>query len=369
MLCTRAFPFAATAVIVGSSLGWQAAPPASPASPALPPPQASRGAPRVELTPVEVAPPLVDFGVVAPGTKHQATFILKNIGKQAVKVATATPSCKCTDISVIVGKSIPAGGELTFTANLSVPLTPGEKDAKVFVTFENYKRVVICNMKGMVSLPILTEPAYVDALKGKSSGKVKLASADGKPFKIVSAYGKPVVPVDDKGQAIGPDGAAVQFVPWSIAEIRPGTLQQWWVIETDRADCPLVPLRVRHESTGGLFDPAMHQRWWFPPESIVLAGRIKAGQPVQLKTTIEYSNKADEGRMTHPEWGDVKAVRVPGGEATVELVSATKREVTFVDLVLNFTASATQRGVVYIPVEIETATGRGLIYVSAVVEP
>lgn len=73
--------------------------------------------------------------------------------------------------------------------------------------------------------------------------------------------------------------------------------------------------------------------------------------------------------MTHPEWGDVKAVRVPGGEATVELVSATKREVTFVDLVLNFTASATQRGVVYIPVEIETATGRGLIYVSAVVEP
>jgi hypothetical protein len=332
-------------------------------------PRTQPGAPQpVPQIPIAVEPPMVDFGVVAPGSKHPATFTLRNIGTQPLTVAQAQPSCKCTDISPIAGSVIQPGGTLTLTAALSVPLTPGEKDAKVMISFLNTKGMIVANMKADVTLPIRATPAYLDALKGKKSGTIQLSSVDGKPFKVITAGGKPVAPRGPDGKPVDPQGAASQAIDWSVDGIAPTALQQWWVIETDRADCPLIPLRVRNEATGSAFDPGKIARCWFPPESVINAGRIKPGQSVEVSVSIEHLNPSEQGRVTKPTWGDVTAVRVPGGEATVELVRATKRADTFVDVVMKFTPGAGVKGVAYIPVEIETATGRGPVFVSVTVD-
>jgi hypothetical protein len=346
-------------------LGMQAVP-AGPAG--APPAQRAPSPPAVQATErpsVVIEPPLVDFGVVAPGTKHPAKFVLRNTGSKPLQVEQALPSCKCTDITPIAGKVIPPGGTLELAAALSVPRSPGEKDAKVMISFAGFRGMVEAKMRGEVTLPIRVDPAYLDALKGVTAGTLALSSVDGRPFRVVSAGGKPPM------LAAGDSGAAApqHTLAWTVAGIPGEQLPQWWMIETDREDCPLIPIRIRHEMTGGRFDTARYQRFWFVPESVLVGGRVKQGTPVELATTIEHNNPAAQGRVTNPAWADVKAVHVPGGQGRAELVSATRRGEDFVDVVIRFTPGPGLRGAQYIPIEIETATGRGPAFVAVVVEP
>lgn len=353
----------------------QAAPaaPAAPVAPAATPPAGTRppipaGSPQMARIPLEISPPLVDFGIVGPGTKHPAKFLLRNVGREPLVVARAVPSCKCTDISDIAGKTIPPGGTLELTAALLVPKSPGMKDAKVMIAFEGFNGMMEAKMQGDVTMPVRVAPAYVDALRNSTQGKITLSSVDGKPFRILSAGGHPPV---IEGFDAAKDAPRAQYeLQWRIADIMIGdALPQWWVVETDRDDCPLVPLRVRHETTASRFDMPRLQRFWFPPESVLLAGRVKAGTPVDVTTTIEHLNPSAQGRVTNPAWSDVKGARVPGGEGTIEIVSATKRGEDFVDLVLRFTPKQGLVGAHYIPVELETASGKGPLFVSVTVTP
>jgi len=360
-------PAALTVLLASSFLLSQAAPPA-PASGGSRPPAAGAVQPGLQRIPVLVDPPMRDFGVVAPGTKHPAAFVLRNVSKEPLTVVRAMPSCKCTDLTPIDGKVILPGGTLDVAAALQVPKTPGPKDAKIMVVFQGYNGMVEAKMQADVTLPVRATPAYVDALRGSNDGAIALASVDGKPFRVLSVGGR-------APQFVGFDPAkdaprAQYQVQWRAAEMVNGTeLPQWWVVETDRADCPLIPLRVRHETTGSRFDPARLARFWFPPENVLIAGRVKAGTPVTLSTTIEHLNPAAQGRVTNPAWSDVKGVRVPGGEGTAKLLGATKRGEEFVDLVIEFTPAPGTSGVKYVPIELETATGKGPMYVSVVVEP
>jgi hypothetical protein len=330
-----------------------AAPPSGPVAPAQ--------------VPLMVEPPVVNFGVVAPGTKHPARFLLRNIGSAPLTIERAQPSCKCTDISDIAGKVIAPGATLELTASLLVPKSPGDKDAKVMITVAGYPGLVLANMMADVTQPIRAAPAFVDALKDKQEGVVHLSSIDGKPFKVTSAGGRaPLFVGFDPAKDVA---RAAYDIRWRVAEISPGALPQWWVIDTDRADCAQIPLRIRHESTGGRFDPERSARFWFPPESIVLAGVVKAGTPVALTTTIEHLNPAAQGRVTAPTWGDVSAMTVPGAEGTARFVSATKRAGDFVDIAFEFTAKAGRFGSFYIPVMIETPTGKGPVFVAVTVVP
>jgi len=313
-----------------------------------------------------VEPPEVNFGRVAPGTKHPARFVLRNAGGAPLTIASAKPSCKCTDISPIEGKTIPPGGTLELTAALQVPKSPGEKDAKVMITVAGSPGLVLAKMVADVTQPVRAEPAYVDALKGVSAGTVRLSSVDGKPFRVLSAGGK-------APELVGFDPAkdaprAAYELRWSVSAMG-APLPQWWVVDTDRADCAQIPLRIRHETTGARFDPEQGKRFWFPPESVVLAGVAKPGVAVRLSTTIEHLNPAAQGRVTAPDWGKVTALSVPGGEGTAAMVSATPRGTDFVDIEFDFTPAAGRAGALYVPVRVTTPTGSGNVFVAVTVAP
>ena len=358
--------FLAAALLIGASLLAPALsalaqvpagrPTAGP--PAGPTPQ--RGAPLV------IDPPLRDFGVVAPGSRHPTTFVLRNAGSAPLTIARAQPSCKCTDVTLIDGKTLAPGESVELGATLAVPDSPGLKDAKVMISVNGFPGVVVAAMQADVTFPVRVDPAYVDALKGVSSGVVTLRSVDGTPFRVLSAGGRP--PRIQGFDAVTDSPRNEYRLEWSAADLG-SPLPQWWVIDTDRADCPQLPLRIRHESTGSRFDPGRLTRFWFAPESIVLAGRVKAGGTATLRTSIEHLNPSAQGRVTNPEWSAVRGLRVPGGEGTAELVSAQPRGGDFVDIAFRFTPASGRSGPMYVPVEITTGSGSGLVYVAVTVEP
>lgn len=345
-------------LLAASGVSWAQAP----AAPVPPPPAATAPA-----SAVTVEPALVDFGRVAPGSRHPARFVLRNVSGAPVTVARAMPSCKCTDVSDIVGRTIAPGAAIELSATLAVPGSPGQKDAEVLIALQGIPGVVRARMQADVTMPVRVEPAYVDALKGATEGEVRVASVDGAPFRVTATGGKAPAFV---GFDPAVDAPRSEYrLRWRTPDLGSPALPQWWVIDTDRADCPQVPLRIRHETTGARFDPGRTARFWFVPESIVLAGRVRPGTPVELRTTIEHLNPSAQGRVTNPAWSQVRGVSVPGGEGTAELVSATPRGDSFVDLVFRFTAAPGRQGPMYVPVMIETATGQGPVFVAATVVP
>jgi hypothetical protein len=316
---------------------------------------------------LSVEPPLVDFGVVAPSTKHPARFTLRNTGASPVTITKAQPSCKCTDVSDIAGRTLGPGESVELTAALSVPASPGIKDARVMIAVQGQPGLVEARMQADVTFPVRVEPAYVDALKGATEREIAVSSVDGKPFRITAAGGRPPRFVGHDPSKDPP--AASYRLSWRLQDMAPGQLPLWWVVDTDRPDCPQVPLRVRHETTGSRFDPERNARFWFVPESIMLAGTVRPGTPVELKVSIEHLNPAAQGRVTNPAWSDVRGISVPGGEGTAELVSAARRGSDFVDITFRLTPAAGRSGPMYFPVVIETATGRGPAFVAATAVP
>ena len=201
---------------------------------------------------VAVAPPIHDLGIVKPGSTNPATFTLINTGSSPMKVLSAQPNCKCTEITPIVGQVIPGGGSLRFSASLAAPLVPGDKEAVVVIAFEG-GGAVQAKIKGEVRLPILATPPYVDALRDATTGTITLKSLDGRPFSVLQSGGAAPRFVGFDPTTDAP--RSEYTVTWDLAGRAPEAMPIWWFIRTDRTDCDAIPLRVRDEAGGeGAFD-------------------------------------------------------------------------------------------------------------------
>ncbi len=61
-------------------------------------------------------------------------------------------------------------------------------------------------------------------------------------------------------------------------------------METDHLDCPILPLRIRHECTGARRDLAHRQRGWRFKEYIVNLGGLTAGRDVEVNVDLPNSS-------------------------------------------------------------------------------
>jgi hypothetical protein len=313
---------------------------------------------------VTITPPLIDFGVVKPGTSNRGVFKIQNHGATTLRIESSFPSCKCTTVTDLAGKEIPPGGELELVATLDAPRTPGEKDAKVFVKIVDSPQPLIAKMQGDVRLPLVAKPAFIDALKGKLQGSVELSNPTGAPFRVISCDGQPPVflgydPSRDPPQAS-------YRLRWDFSMVPEGKLQQWWCVETDAAECPIVPLRIRHETTGIRFDPKMDERRWFIPEGVVVAGRIAANQPMELELEIEST--VAQGKPQPPGWDAVRAVQSAEPLAEAEFISSERRG-DHVRIKFRFKALKPGAGFIYAPMMVRTDTGAARFFVAATVQP
>ena len=328
------------------------------------PTTASGATSQAQSSSVSITPPLIDFGAIKPGSRQKGEFTIKNNGLTAVKIESAFPSCKCTTISDLAGKEIPPGGELPLLASLDAPRTPGEKDAKVFVTIAGSSQPLVAKMQGVVQLPLLVQPPYIDALKGKLQGVVEISNPTKAPFHILSCDGVAPNFVDfDPSKDAARDTYRVR---WDFSLLPDGKLQQWWCVETDVDDCPIIPFRIRHETTGIRFDPKADERRWFIPEAIAIAGKIALNKPVELELEIESS--VSKGKPQPVGWDTIRGVQSMNPAFSAEMISS-KRDGDRVRIQFRFTALKSNSHFIYAPLVVQTDTGQGRFFVAAVVAP
>ena len=303
---------------------------------------------------ITVAPPVVELGVVKPGSTNPAKFLLINTSAAPVTIKSALPNCKCTAITPVQGKVIMPRESIEISAALAAPRVPGEKEAVVFVTFDTAKDVQ-AKIKGEVRLPILSTPPYVDALRDVVSGTVALRSLDGKPFKVLTSGG--VAPV-----FVGFDPAkdaprADYTISWNLSGRTPEQMPIWWFVWTDREDCDVIPLRVRDEATGGKNDMERFRRFWIVKESLVMAGRGAVGAGTKTELELEHYNPPKRGAVENPAWRDVKSVRSLNPDVDVRFVA--KRDVGADAAMVEIELTPKRAGPIEGVLEIETATGKG----------
>ena len=331
-------------------------PAAATAASAPQPPQQRTAATQVH--PLVIDPPKVDFGAVPPGARKSTTFTLRNPTGAPLKIIDAKPSCKCTDITPMKGVTIPAGGSVELQATLAVPRTPGKKDAKVMIVVEQYG-MTVAQMEATATLPIMASPEYVEALKGVASGTFTLAAGDGAAFNVIGSWGLPITEAQ-------PSAKASHVMTWTTAGVT-GPLPQWVVVATDRADAPLVALRIRHESTGTLFDKdAREARQWFFADPLVVAGRMEKGTKQQLELDLESTNPAARRIPVREGWNAVTGATCATGGFACTLAES-KLDGDFVRVKIDFTVDKAPSGLSVVPVTITTATGSGVIPVAVFV--
>jgi hypothetical protein len=313
---------------------------------------------------VILEPAEIDLGRIPPGSSQARAFRIRNTGPAPVRIVSAFPSCKCTTLTDLAGKEIPAGGEVELQASLDAPRTPGTKDAKVFVTIQGAPKPLIAKLHGEVTLPIQPSPTFVDALKGNRTGTIEFASGDGKAFRILSVDGAAPEFADFDPAKDAPRDH--YLLRWNLTMVPDGKFRQWMLVETDRPDCPLVPLRIRNESTGARFDPDVDRRGSFLPESIVVAGRMKAGEAKDLE--IELESSAPKGKQQMAHWDEVLKAQCTAPEAHAQFLEV-RRAGDRAIVKFRFTLAQSARGFVYAPVTLETRTGTARCFVAVVATP
>jgi hypothetical protein len=242
---------AGSAVLAQGVQSEQKAPPAPQPAPAAAPVAAEvvEDEPLDELPPITLDPPVLDFGIIPPSVTKEGVVKLINTGTKELEVLTVQPSCKCTTLDDISGKKIPVGGYIELRAQMKAESSPGAKRAEVKVLIDGYTQVLNVVLRNEVSLPVRVSPSYLNAVKGtEGKGTIVLESIDQKPFRICAVGGKTPNLI---GFDPAKDEPRNQYVlDWDFARDFPdGKPPRYLIVETDRADCPLVDLFVRHEST------------------------------------------------------------------------------------------------------------------------
>jgi hypothetical protein len=312
------------------------------------------GLPAVSRGPLEIDPGGFNLGPIPPNSEYETVATLRNNGSAPMTIIAAKSSCMCTVPKGLEGTVIPPGGSHPFSMTFTSSDAPGAKDAKVWVEFETggQSQHLMVRIDADVALVVRSEPPYVDALNGVASGTVRIESTDGKPFSILSAYGGDPVFADGFDPAVD-DARSAYTLQWNVAFPTLSGCENaklWWVVETDHPDCPVLPLRIRHDCTGLRSDPDNQQRGWiFRGGYLVNLGSVKEGTPVEVEVDLR--------RLPTRQRISVIAVESLSPDATAELVEAREGEGLYTTCTVRFTAHRGYEGLLYAMVMFRTASG------------
>ncbi|MHC4765620.1 MAG: DUF1573 domain-containing protein, partial [Planctomycetota bacterium] len=243
---------------------------ASPPAVVWPPKVEPVGLPPIQRGPLVIDPGGFQLGTVLPGSAHETHGTIRNSGTAPVAIASARSTCMCTVPEGLEGAVIPPGGSHPFSVTYTAGHEPGSKDAKVWVKFQagGEPQAAVIKIDALISMAVRSDPPYVDALKGVTSGQLRVESMDRRPFRILSAYGRP--PAHADGFDPGRDEPRTAYtLRWHVEYPDPDEADcfrstYWWVIETDHPECPVLPVEIRHDCTGAhRLRRARPQGWFF----------------------------------------------------------------------------------------------------------
>lgn len=291
--------------------------------------------------PIRLDPPVLDFGILPPSATKEGVVKLVNTGTKELEILTVQPSCKCTTTEDLAGKKIPPGGFVELKATMKAQSAPGKKSAEVKVLIDGYSQVIPVQLKQEVSLPIRVSPSYLNVVSGQSqTGRTVIESVDKKPFRICAIGGKRpnLVGFDPEK-----DEPRSQYIlDWDFnRDFQPGEAKRYWLIETDREDCPLVDIFVRHEST------VILPRGVVATEYRHTFGRMEQGGAYDFVLDLTKLNPDEK----------IVAAASSSSLAKVELVSS-QLEGDVMHVALRVVPNPDTLGLAWIPFSVYTSSGR-----------
>ncbi len=243
--------------------------------------------------PVEFEPANLNFGIVPRHTIGKGTAKIWNVGDQPLRILKSITSCGCTSAENLAGRVIHPGGFIEFATEMEMKTGLGAKKEKVTLFFEGYGQTqVVFYYNAEVARPVRVIPPYVQASERRrdggwnqyQTGTVRVASLDGKQFRLLKAHG--LAP-----QFVGFDPAVDEprsqyTLKWDIGQFAGGRIPWFWVLETDHPDAPIVDVRIRHTSVQPLRDET---RPWQPKDQRILIDLVRNGESVEIITKHEFN--------------------------------------------------------------------------------
>lgn len=210
------------------------------------PPAAEGGETVSGPPPLRADPSAIDFGFLSIGESRKATVKLSNASAKPVRILAVQPSCSCTTTSDLSNQVVPPGDAVTFDATLGAAMVTGPRHATIKVVAEGYSRVVEIEVRGEVALSLRAVPsAITPPPQGAERGRVVIESVDRRPFSILASNG---APPQFFGFEPGRDAPRATYVlRTDLGAVPRDRWPAFWIVETDRTDCPVLGLRVRDE--------------------------------------------------------------------------------------------------------------------------
>lgn len=304
-------------------------------------------APAPATGPVIAEPAMVDLGFIAPRSTVRRDVTLVNTLDRPVRILAAEPTCTCTSVD-LKGKVIPARGTLNFPIEMHVSASTGSKFAEVQIALDGVKGILKVGLSGEISYAIratsvdasgATRP-YIDADTdpARVQGTLRVESLDKQPFTVRSVLGQPP-------EFVGFDPASGQpqnayELRYDLSKFPCAQMPPYVLIETDRADCRVLDMRVRHNCT------RVSPKLPFA-EFRGNAGTMIAGQPAPVEIGFKKSGKLRVGsvRSLDPRFTAVLASQRMDKDGLVATAT--------------LTAQTDLRGVVMLPLEVTVPTDRG----------
>jgi hypothetical protein len=296
----------------------------------------------MQAPPLEVVPPVLDFGFIAPNEDAKGSVQLFNRGTEPMLILAAEPSCKCTTLSDLGGTVIEPGGMVEMEAMLEGAPNTGPKTASIKVLIDGYAVVKTIDLKAEIALPIRAVPPHINAVRGQNrQGRIVVQSNDGRPFSICALHGQAPRYL---GFDPATDQPAAQYVLLYDLDRIAEPFPRYLVIETDQEDVPVVDVYLRHESTLPRINQNLRMKggYRFP------LGRIAQGGSTTLEVPFDS--------LTRP----LAAIISTSPEAQARMISTRTEEAEegiLTYALVEITPTAAHQGLLYLKLEAMTDTG------------
>jgi len=213
-----------------------------------PPAETNPGVAQVSgLLPLRAEPTSLDFGFRRPGQVSSGEVTLTNTTAAPVVIAAIQASCSCTTTSELVGQTIPPGGSAKFQATLAGAEIPGPKRSTIKVVAEGADRPLDIEVRAEVSEAVRAVPTAIQPPPiGPEDGRIVVESLDRQPFSVLSSDRREPRFIGFDPRRSNPDSLYV--IRTDLGSIPRERWPVLWLIETDRDDCPVIPVRVRDKS-------------------------------------------------------------------------------------------------------------------------
>lgn len=197
--------------------------------------------------PLRPEPVALDFGFMSPGEDRTGQITLTNTSDRPLTILAIQPTCTCTTTSSLAGTRIEPGASARFEAKLGASVVPGPRKATVKILAEGFGQALELDVRGEVALPLRAVPSALQPPPGgPGKGRFVIESIDRKPFRVLSAGGMTpaYLGFDPSSEAT----KATYVLRYDLESLPRERWPAFWVVQTDRADCPVLGLKVRDAS-------------------------------------------------------------------------------------------------------------------------